>query len=145
MGACQGSHSLRSAPITTPHSSARLNNMQSIKDQDPPKALLTRHISLLETDRDGKIFPVTTLDKWWHGWRIRHPRAESHDENMPSFPETSATAPGIYPVSGHGSGAKENAPAAPLHRGALSCGYPIRHRLTHDGNHPHDQIGRAHV
>lgn len=62
----------------------------------------------------GTISPATTLSKWWHSWRIKHPQAESHDENLPSFPETSATAPEVYLVSGHGSGAKEKAPAAPF-------------------------------
>lgn len=30
---------------------------------------------LRDTVRHGKILPATTLSKWWHGWRIKHPQA----------------------------------------------------------------------
>ncbi len=42
---------------------------------------------LPDTVRHDTISPVATLDKWRHGWRIRHPQAESLDENMPHIPK----------------------------------------------------------
>lgn len=44
-------------------------------------------IGLYEDARGGTIRAVATLDKWRHGWRIRHPQAESLDENMPHIPK----------------------------------------------------------
>ncbi len=61
--------------------------MHSIKDQDLTKALFRSQAGLPDTVRHGTIFIATTLDKWWHGWRIRHPQAESLDENMPHIPK----------------------------------------------------------
>jgi hypothetical protein len=42
---------------------------------------------LRDTVRDGKIFPATTLSKWRHGWRIKHPQATNNCENMPHIPK----------------------------------------------------------
>ncbi len=100
--------------------------MHSIKDQDPPKALFLCFSDLPDSPRRGTIFSAVTLSKWRHGWRIKHPQAATVQGKFASYPETSATAPEVYPVSGHGSGAKENAPAAPFLVRALLCGYPIR-------------------
>ena len=37
--------------------------------------------------RHGTIHPAGGLDTHQHGWRIRHPQAESLDENMPHIPK----------------------------------------------------------
>ena len=44
-------------------------------------------VGLSDSVRHGTIPPVATLDRWRHGWRIRHPQAESLDENMPHIPK----------------------------------------------------------
>ena len=42
---------------------------------------------LSDSVRHGTMRAAATLDKWRHGWRIRHPQAESLDENMPHIPK----------------------------------------------------------
>ena len=44
-------------------------------------------VGLSDSVRNGTMRAAATLDKWRHGWRIRHPQAESLDENMPHIPK----------------------------------------------------------
>jgi len=57
---------------------------------------------LLDAVRHGTIFPVVTLSKWRHGWRIKHPQAESLDENMPHFPKLRPLRRGFIQFRGMG-------------------------------------------
>ncbi|MCX0435266.1 hypothetical protein [Aeromonas veronii] len=43
--------------------------------------------SLLDKVQQGRILPAGGLDTHQHGLRIRHPQAESLDENMPHIPK----------------------------------------------------------
>lgn len=76
--------------------------------------------------RHGTIQPASGLDTHRQGWRIRHPQAATYKGQSASHPLFLATCRGSIHIWGHGSGAKENAPTAPLSFVALSCGYPIR-------------------
>ena len=83
--------------------------------------------ALPATTRHGTIQPVTALSKRQRGWRIKHPQAVTTPwDNLYLFPRFSAACRGSIRIWGHGSGAKENAPTAPLSFVALLCGYPIR-------------------
>ena len=76
--------------------------------------------------RHGTIQPVTALSKRQQGWRIKHPQAATYKGQSAPNPPFPATCLGSIHIWGHGSGAKENAPTAPLSFVALLCGYPIR-------------------
>ena len=76
--------------------------------------------------RHGTIHPAGGLDTHRQGWRIRHPQAATYKGQSATLPPFLATCRGSIHIWGHGSGAKENAPTAPLSFVALSCGYPIR-------------------
>lgn len=76
--------------------------------------------------RHGTIQLAGGLDTHRHGWRIRHPQAVTYKGQSAPNPPFLATCRGSIRIWGHGSGAKENAPTAPLSFVALSCGYPIR-------------------
>jgi len=65
---------------------------------------------LPETVRHGTIFPVATLDKWRHGWRIRHPQAVTHVGKSVSLSPISGSLPGIYPVLGAWVGSQRKRP-----------------------------------
>lgn len=65
---------------------------------------------LPDTVRHGTIFPVVTLDKWRHGWRIRHPQAVTHVGKSVSLSPISGTLPGIYPVLGAWVGSQRKRP-----------------------------------
>lgn len=82
--------------------------------------------ALPATTRHGTIHPAGGLDTHLHGWRIRHPQAATYKGQSATLPPFLATCRGSIHIWGHGSGAKENAPTAPLSFVALSCGYPIR-------------------
>ena len=59
---------------------------------------------------------LDTRRRWW----IRHPQADSKQGNYsPLFAQHQPLAGGFCRVRGHGSGAKENAPAAPSLFGAV--------------------------
>ncbi len=63
-----------------------------------------------------------------HSRRIRHPQAMIYKGQFstPHILTCRNKSVLCIPVWGHGSGAKEYGPAAPLSFVALSCGYPIR-------------------
>ena len=82
--------------------------------------------ALPATARHGTIQPVTALSKRQQGWRIKHPQAMTYKGQSAPNPPFLATCRGSIHIWGHGSGAKENAPTAPLSFVALLCGYPIR-------------------
>ena len=82
--------------------------------------------ALPATARHGTIHPAGGLDTHRQGWRIRHPQAATYKGQSATLPPFLATCRGSIHIWGHGSGAKENAPTAPLSFVALSCGYPIR-------------------
>ncbi|MGL4204536.1 MAG: hypothetical protein ACRCRW_00170, partial [Aeromonadaceae bacterium] len=65
---------------------------------------------LPDTVRHGTIFPVVTLDKWRHGWRIRHPQVVTHVGKSVSLSPISGTLPGIYPVLGAWVGSQRKRP-----------------------------------
>ena len=80
--------------------------------------------------RRGTIQPAGGLDTHQQGWRTRHPIATTYKGQSAPNPPFLATCRGSIRIWGHGSGAKENAPTAPLSFVALSCGYPIRLGLS---------------
>lgn len=65
---------------------------------------------LPDTVRHGTISPVVTLDKWRHGWRIRHPQAVTHVGKSVPLSPISGTLPGIYPVLGAWVGSQRKRP-----------------------------------
>ena len=89
----------------------------------------------------GILLSVAPLDKERQGRRIRHPQAVTHKGQQiePHSPVWAFIKAGtsflaaMQRMWGHGSGAKEYAPAVPFLCGALSCGYPIRLLLNHKG------------
>ena len=80
-------------------------------------------MGLLDTVRHGTIFPVVTLDKWRHGWRIRHPQAETEQRTIRTSSPISGTLPGIYPILGAWVGSQRKRPhcAVPLFRHCLAA------------------------
>ena len=82
--------------------------------------------ALPATARPGTIQPAGGLDTHQQGWRTRHPIATTYKGQSAPNPPFLAPCQGSIRIWGHGSGAKENAPTAPLSFVALSCGYPIR-------------------
>jgi hypothetical protein len=73
---------------------------------------------LPDTVRHGTISPVVTLSKWRHGWRIKHPQAETEQRTIRSSSPISGTLPGIYPILGAWVGSQRKRPhcAVPLFR-----------------------------
>ena len=73
---------------------------------------------LPDTVRHDTISPVATLDKWRHGWRIRHPQAETEQRTIRTSSPISGTLPGIYPILGAWVGSQRKRPhcAVPLFR-----------------------------
>lgn len=67
-------------------------------------------MDLPDNVQHGTIFPVVTLDKWRHGWRIRHPQAVTHVGKSVSLSPISGTLPGIYPVLGAWVGSQRKRP-----------------------------------
>lgn len=85
---------------------------------------------LPDTVRHGTIRAVATLDKWRHGWRIRHPQAVTKPRTIRTSSPISGTLPGIYPVLGAWVGSQRKRPHCAFLGLALSCGYPIRLGLS---------------
>ena len=79
-------------------------------------------IGLYEDARGGTIRAVATLDKWRHGWRIRHPQAETEQRTIRISSPISGTLPGIYPILGAWVGSQRKRPhcAVPLFRHCLA-------------------------
>ena len=67
-------------------------------------------IGLYEDARGGTIRAVATLDKWRHGWRIRHPQAVTKPRTIRTSSPISGTLPGIYPVLGAWVGSQRKRP-----------------------------------
>ena len=61
---------------------------------------------------------ATTLSKWRHGWRIKHPQAETEQRTIRTSSPISGTLPGIYPILGAWVGSQRKRPhcAVPLFR-----------------------------
>ena len=80
-------------------------------------------IGLYEDVRDGTIRAVATLDKWRHGWRIRHPQAVTKPRTIRTSSPISGTLPGIYPILGAWVGSQRKRPhcAVPLFRHCLAA------------------------
>ena len=87
-------------------------------------------IGLSDNVRDGTMRVATTLSKWRHGWRIKHPQAVTHVGKSVSLSPISGTLPGIYPVLGAWVGSQRKRPHCAFLGLALSCGYPIRLGLS---------------
>lgn len=87
-------------------------------------------IGLYEDVRDGTMRVATTLDKWRHGWRIRHPQAVTKPRTIRTSSPVSGSLPGIYPVLGARIGSQRKRPHCAFLGLALSCGYPIRLGLS---------------
>lgn len=87
-------------------------------------------MDLPDNVQHGTIFPVVTLDKWRHGWRIRHPQAVTKPRTIRTSSPISGTLPGIYPVLGAWVGSQRKRPHCAFLGLALSCGYPIRLGLS---------------
>ena len=85
---------------------------------------------LPDTVRHGTIRAVATLDKWRHGWRIRHPQAVTKPRTIRTSSPISGTLPGIYPVLGAWVGSQRKRPHCAFLGLALLCGYPIRLGLS---------------
>ena len=85
---------------------------------------------LPDTVRHDTISPVATLDKWRHGWRIRHPQAVTKPRTIRTSSPVSGSLPGIYPVLGAWVGSQRKRPHCAFLGLALSCGYPIRLGLS---------------
>ena len=85
---------------------------------------------LSDSVRHGTIPPVATLDKWRHGWRIRHPQAVTKPRTIRTSSPVSGSLPGIYPVLGAWVGSQRKRPHCAFLGLALSCGYPIRLGLS---------------
>ncbi|MFQ1647698.1 hypothetical protein ACK4A2_01280 [Aeromonas veronii] len=75
-------------------------------------------IGLSEDARDGTMRVATTLSKWRHGWRIKHPQAETEQRTIRTSSPISGTLPGIYPILGAWVGSQRKRPhcAVPLFR-----------------------------
>lgn len=75
-------------------------------------------IGLSDSVRHGTIPPVATLSKWRHGWRIKHPQAETEQRTIRTSSPISGTLPGIYPILGAWVGSQRKRPhcAVPLFR-----------------------------
>ena len=75
-------------------------------------------VGLPDAVGDGTISPVTTLSKWRHDWRIKHPQAETEQRTIRTSSPISGTLPGIYPVLGAWVGSQRKRPhcAVPLFR-----------------------------
>ena len=93
-------------------------------------------IGLYEDARGGTIRAVATLDKWRHGWRIRHPQAVTKPRTIRTSSPISGTLPGIYPVLGAWVGSQRKRPHCAFLGLALSCGYPIRLVVSRQGITP---------
>ena len=80
-------------------------------------------IGLSDNVRDGTMRVATTLDKWRHGWRIRHPQAETEQRTIRTSSPISGTLPGIYPILGAWVGSQRKRPhcAVPLFRHCLAA------------------------
>lgn len=80
-------------------------------------------VGLPDTVGEGTIFPVVTLYKWRHDWRIRHPQAETEQRTIRTSSPISGTLPGIYPVLGAWVGSQRKRPhcAVPLFRRCLAA------------------------
>lgn len=87
-------------------------------------------IGLSDNVRDGTMRVATTLDKWRHGWRIRHPQAVTKPRTIRTSSPVSGSLPGIYPVLGAWVGSQRKRPHCAFLGLALSCGYPIRLGLS---------------
>ena len=67
-------------------------------------------IGLYEDVRNGTMRVATTLDKWRHGWRIRHPQAVTKPRTIRTSSPVSGSLPGIYPVLGAWVGSQRKRP-----------------------------------
>ncbi len=67
-------------------------------------------VGLSDSVRNGTMRAAATLDKWRHGWRIRHPQAVTHVGKSVSLSPISGTLPGIYPVLGAWVGSQRKRP-----------------------------------
>ena len=67
-------------------------------------------IGLSDNVRDGTMRVATTLSKWRHGWRIKHPQAVTHVGKSVSLSPISGSLPGIYPVLGAWVGSQRKRP-----------------------------------
>ena len=74
-------------------------------------AILSQGIGLPKFSQTAKVQNVVTLSKWQQGWRIKHPQAMTYKGQSAPNPPFLATCRGSIRIWGHGSGAKENAPA----------------------------------
>ncbi len=89
-----------------------------------------KRAGLSDNVRDGTMRVATTLDKWRHGWRIRHPQAVTKPRTIRTSSPVSGSLPGIYPVLGARIGSQRKRPHCAFLGLALSCGYPIRLGLS---------------
>ena len=73
---------------------------------------------LSDSVRQGTIRAVDGLDTHRHGWRIRHPQAETEQRTIRTSSPISGTLPGIYPILGAWVGSQRKRPhcAVPLFR-----------------------------
>lgn len=80
-------------------------------------------VGLSDSVRNGTMRAATTLDKWRHGWRIRHPQAETEQRTIRTSSPISGTLPGIYPILGAWVGSQRKRPhcAVPLFRHCLAA------------------------
>ena len=69
---------------------------------------------LPDTVRHDTISPVATLDKWRHGWWIRHPQAVTKPRTIRTSSPVSGSLPGIYPVLGAWVGSQRKRPGCAL-------------------------------
>ena len=76
-----------------------------------------------------KVFGLITRT----GWRINHPQAVKTNGQSVPYSQSNRLMRLQHHIWGHGSGAKENAPAVPFRWSALICGYPIRHWFSTNG------------
>ena len=87
-------------------------------------------VGLSDSVRNGTMRAAATLSKWRHGWRIKHPQAETEQRTIRTSSPISGTLPGIYPVLGAWVGSQRKRPHCAFLGLALSCGYPIRLGLS---------------
>ena len=82
-----------------------------------------KQAGLSDSVRHGTIPPVATLSKWRHGWRIKHPQAETEQRTIRTSSPISGTLPGIYPILGAWVGSQRKRPhcAVPLFRHCLAA------------------------
>ena len=69
-----------------------------------------KRAGLSDSVRDGTMRVATTLSKWRHGWRIKHPQAVTHVGKSVSLSPISGTLPGIYPILGAWVGSQRKRP-----------------------------------